>query len=456
MSYDPTCSDNLAVYWGQNSGGSQQTLSAYCQDTVIDVFQIAFVNKFFSTGGMPELDLSNASGETSSVLNSDADGVTLANNIWNLFLGGSSSERPFGSAVLDGVDLDIEVGAPTGYAAFVNQIRMLSAGASKHYYVTAAPQCPFPDAHIGGALDAAAFDAVYVQFYNNNCGVINAATSDWNFDQWDTWAKGSLNPNAKVFIGAPASSAAGGGYVNAATLGSIVTATRAQYSSLGGVMLWWAYTSFYFQRATLTSSAFLRDASAAYANARFDQQVKNLIAANGCSAGTNPGGPGGCAQTYTVVSGDTCSHIESTHGISDAQLHTLNPSINSGCTNLSVGQTLCLQASTGSGGTCTSTYTVVSGDTCSHIESTHGISDAQLHALNPAINSGCTNLSIGQKLCLNGGSGGSGCTQYTVVSGDTCSHIESTHGISDAQLHAQNPSINSGCTNLQIGQKLCV
>jgi chitinase len=69
-------------------------------------------------------------------LNSDADGVTLANNIWNLFLGGSSSTRPFGSAVLDGVDLDIEVGAPTGYAAFVNQIRMLSAGASKQCVFT--------------------------------------------------------------------------------------------------------------------------------------------------------------------------------------------------------------------------------------------------------------------------------------------------------------------------------
>ncbi|KAJ7771243.1 hypothetical protein B0H14DRAFT_2402205, partial [Mycena olivaceomarginata] len=112
-----------------------------------------------------------------------------------------------------------------------------------------------------------------------------------------------------------------------------------------------------------------------------------------------------CAQTYTVVSGDTCSHIESTHGISDAQLHTLNPSINSGCTSMFPFYLLCqyvlsgftrseCQSKTlsGSGGTCTSTYTVVSGDTCSHIESTHGISDAQLHALNPAINSGCTSM----------------------------------------------------------------
>lgn len=32
------------------------------------------------------------------------------------------------------------------------------------YYVTAAPQCPFPDAALGAVLDAAEFDAVYVQF----------------------------------------------------------------------------------------------------------------------------------------------------------------------------------------------------------------------------------------------------------------------------------------------------
>ncbi|KAF7328266.1 hypothetical protein MVEN_02566500 [Mycena venus] len=113
----------------------------------------------------------------------------------------------------------------------------------------------------------------------------------------------------------------------------------------------------------------------------------------------------GCAQTYTVVSGDTCAAIESRKGVSDAQLHALNPSINSGCTNLQIGQVLCLSSGGGSppSGGCGQTYTVVSGDTCAAIESRTGISDSQLHALNPSINSGCTNLQIGQALCLGGG-----------------------------------------------------
>ncbi|KAJ7885453.1 hypothetical protein B0H13DRAFT_2343226 [Mycena leptocephala] len=54
----------------------------------------------------------------------------------------------------------------------------------------------------------------------------------------------------------------------------------------------------------------------------------------------------GCTKTYTVVSGDTCAAIESRTGVSDSQLHALNPSINSGCTNLQIGQVLCV----GSGG----------------------------------------------------------------------------------------------------------
>ncbi|KAF8191071.1 hypothetical protein K438DRAFT_1591719, partial [Mycena galopus ATCC 62051] len=120
-----------------------------------------------------------------------------------------------------------------------------------------------------------------------------------------------------------------------------------------------------------------------------------------------------CAQTYTVVSGDTCAAIESKTGVSDAQLHQLNPSINSGCTNLQIGEALCVSGGTSSG--CSQTYTVVSGDTCPAIESKTGISDAQLHAQNPSINSGCTNLQVGQILCVSGGSPGGGGTTFNAI-----------------------------------------
>ncbi|KAI0351780.1 glycoside hydrolase [Trametes cingulata] len=309
--FDNSRSDNLAVYWGQNSYGAthsdtanfQKTLSTYCQDDSIDAIPIAFLNVFFGAGGVPSIDLSNicstaddpvfsgtnmpdcsflasdiqfcqskgkivtislggATGAAS--FTSDDQASAFGDTIWNTFLGGSSSIRPFGGAVLDGIDLDIEGGSTAHFAAFVNRIRTLASGASKKYYVTAAPQCPFPDAYLSTVLNAVGFDAVYVQFYNNYCGLTNANNpNDWDFDLWDNWAKNTaVNKNVKIYIGAPASStAAGSGYVDASTLANIALQTRSQYSSFGGVMLW--------------------DASQAYANGRFDAAIKNAIRQGG-------------------------------------------------------------------------------------------------------------------------------------------------------------------------------
>ncbi|KAJ6586072.1 glycoside hydrolase superfamily [Mycena capillaripes] len=212
FAYDPSRSDNLVVYWGQNSYGAthgsdtanwQKTIENYCQDTCIDVIPIAFVDSF--SGGVPDLNLGNASlfphgtcddngvtgtcaslaagiqacqamgkivtlslgggGTTTARFASTTDATNFATTIWNRFLGGSGAHRPFGAAVLDGVDLDIESGTNLGYAAFATQIRSLWSGASKPYYLSAAPQCPFPDEWVGNALDTVWFDSIYIQFY---------------------------------------------------------------------------------------------------------------------------------------------------------------------------------------------------------------------------------------------------------------------------------------------------
>jgi len=49
-----------------------------------------------------------------------------------------------------------------------------------------------------------------------------------------------------------------------------------------------------------------------------------------------------CTKTYTVKSGDTCSSIATSQGVSVQTIYDLNPSVNSLCTNLDVGQVLCL------------------------------------------------------------------------------------------------------------------
>ncbi|KAG9100537.1 Chitinase 1 [Ceratobasidium sp. 370] len=206
------------------------------------------------------MSLREATHVESGRCRSDAQGVAFADTIWNLFLGGSSSTRPFGDAVLDGVDLDIEAGTGTGYVAFVNQLRSHFAGASKKYYVTAAPQCVYPDAALGSVINNANFDAIYVQFYNNPCGLQtygNAA--QWNYGNWDYWAKNiSPNKNVKIYIGAPAApKAAGSGYQDIATLQKIALETRSNFPSFGGVMFW--------------------DVSQAYNNGRYDKATKSFL-----------------------------------------------------------------------------------------------------------------------------------------------------------------------------------
>ncbi|KAF8761064.1 Glycoside hydrolase family 18 protein [Rhizoctonia solani] len=302
-----------------NQAGWQKPISYYCQDDSVDVLPIAFVNQFFGTGGLPALNLANTCNPTDQGVfpgtglancqflaseisacqakgklvtlslggaggaygfQSDAEGVAFANTVWNLFLGGSSSTRPFGSAVLDGVDLDIEAGTGTGYVAFVNQLRSKFNGASKKYYITAAPQCVYPDSALGSVLNNAFFDAVYVQFYNNPCGLQtygNAA--NWNYGNWDYWARNiSPNKNVKIYIGAPAAQrAAGSGYVDTATLQKISLETRSNFPSFGGVMFW--------------------DASQAYNNNRFDKAVKSFL---GSTCGTTFNYPACDAPTWTA------------------------------------------------------------------------------------------------------------------------------------------------------------
>ncbi|KAJ4479961.1 glycoside hydrolase superfamily [Lentinula aciculospora] len=340
--FNPTGNTNLAAYWGQNSYGATHTsdtanwqtnLAHYCQDDVVDIFPLAFLDVFFGIGSLPEINLANTCNDVDDAVfpgsdlancqfmatdiqtcqaagkiitlsmggatgadtfTSESQAEDFADLIWDLFLGGTSSTRPFGDAVLDGIDLDIEGGGTANFAAFVTRIRTLAEGASKPYYITGAPQCPFPDANLDTVLNAVGFDAVYVQFYNNFCEVSNFnVAGDWDFSDWDNWAKTtSPNPDVKVYIGAPASStAASNGYVDASTLGTILQTTKATYSSFGGAMLW--------------------DISQAYANGRYDQAVKTALL-GGSSAPTTS--VGSTTTTKTTSSSATSTTSVVTNG----------------------------------------------------------------------------------------------------------------------------------------------
>ncbi|KAI8644014.1 glycoside hydrolase superfamily [Parasitella parasitica] len=272
---------SVATYWGQNSVNkedSQESLASYCDDKS-DVMIMSFVLDF-KDGSIPLLNLANAcdgpvfpgttllkcdkvaediktcqkkgkpvimslGGANGAYgFTNDANAEAFADTLWNLFGGGESKTRPFGDAVLDGFDLDIESGGPIGYAALVKRLRKhFASDSSKQYYISAAPQCPYPDAMLSTALNAADFDFVNVQFYNNYCSPLK---DQFNFNTWDKWAKKtSPNKNVKVFLGTPGSSAAAGsGYIKFDTLEPLVKKLKSSYSSFGGVTLWDAASSY--------------------------------------------------------------------------------------------------------------------------------------------------------------------------------------------------------------------
>lgn len=213
-----------------------------------------------------------------------------------------------------------------------------------------------------------------------------------------------------------------------------------------------------------------------------------------------------CNTFYFVVSGDQCSTIASSYGISLASFYLWNPAVGSTCATLGLGDYVCVNVVGGTTSTtsksatptngittptpiqtgmttnCNTFYLVVSGDQCGTIASAAGISLANFYLWNPAVGSSCASLGLGDYVCINviGGTTSttktttkstngittptpiqtgmvSNCnTFYLVVSGDQCGTIASSHGISLANFYLWNPAVGSSCQTLGLGDYVCV
>ncbi|KAK0490265.1 hypothetical protein IW261DRAFT_1431179 [Armillaria novae-zelandiae] len=78
-----------------------------------------------------------------------------------------------------------------------------------------------------------------------------------------------------------------------------------------------------------------------------------------------------------------------------------------------------------------------------------------LAEVNTNINVGCTNLFVGEVLCL--GITGQDCTDtYVVASGDNCVAIAAAEGTTYDILLANNANVDATCANIYPGEVLCV
>ncbi|KAL8777726.1 MAG: hypothetical protein Q9213_007741, partial [Squamulea squamosa] len=247
--FDAQSSNKVAVYYGQSPATSQTTLGQMCQDENVDIVILAFLTTFFGAGGYPGVNLGAACGgpsqkmqaagasgllscpsmendiktcqglgkkvllslggaQSTTAFSGDQQATEFATKLWNLFGGGngeSAEMRPFGSAVVDGFDIahtDNEDHSTAFYTTFISSLRTtMNSSPSKTYYISAAPQCPRPDASIP-LSSMQTMDFVFVQFYNNgdcNIGQPGFAASLKAWSQ-DLSANGK---GPKLFVGAP-------------------------------------------------------------------------------------------------------------------------------------------------------------------------------------------------------------------------------------------------------------
>ncbi|KAK4849463.1 hypothetical protein QYF36_025070 [Acer negundo] len=212
----------IVVYWGQDE--REGSITDTCNSGKYQIVNIAFLSTF-GNGQTPRINLAGhcepasngcqkvsngikicqnkgvkvmlsiGGGAGSYSLSSADDARSVADYLWNNFLGGQSNSRPLGDAGLDGIDFDIEKGL---------------------------------------------FDYVWVQFYNNPpCEYISSNPNKFK-NSWNQWT--SSIKAEKFYVGLPASrAAAGDGYVPTNVLISEVLPFVKSNSKYGGIMLWDKY-----------------------------------------------------------------------------------------------------------------------------------------------------------------------------------------------------------------------
>jgi len=344
-----------------------------------------------------------------------------------------------------------------GYIAMIQTLRRHFKGAAKPYLITGAPQCVVPDANMGQMIAHAQFDIIWIQYYNTaQCSARNWVTanpnytstgveepSGFSFNAWETFLAGTSSSKAKLYIGLPGSTSAAGStyYLNPTEASSLIKAYYCK-PNFGGIMIWEATYAennnvgcgeTYYQAVKDILVGYSQDGALGCVvppknppptSSKSSCTVSSTTTSTTSTSPTiTPTPP--CTEVYVVVSGDYCYLIWTEFGITEAQLYAWNPTLDTNC-DLSIGQVLCVaQSSSISPSVSTTSPTT-----------TTGVSITTTSASTSATPTTCTKY-------------------YTVVSGDYCYLIWTEFGITQAQLYAFNPTLDANC-DLAIGQVLCV
>nr|GMD72379.1 acidic endochitinase-like [Ipomoea batatas]GME17199.1 acidic endochitinase-like [Ipomoea batatas]GME20486.1 acidic endochitinase-like [Ipomoea batatas] len=234
----------LGIYWGQN--GLEGSLRDTCDTNYYNIVNIGFLTTF-GNGRPPFLNLAGHCDPGQCKFLSDeiryckTKGIKERGTVsmGQLSWGRVSVKATRGSdESLDGIDFDIEIGTNQYYDVLAKALSELGEGAGQKVYLSAAPQCPFPDYYLEEAINTGLFDYVWVKFYNNPICQYNNGDPTNLFYYWNHYW--STIPTGKLFLGLTASpeAAPSGGFIPADILISEVLPVIKATPIYGGVMLW--------------------------------------------------------------------------------------------------------------------------------------------------------------------------------------------------------------------------
>ncbi|KAG8090339.1 hypothetical protein GUJ93_ZPchr0011g27839 [Zizania palustris] len=234
----------LTVFWGRNK--EEGSLREACDTGVYTTVIISFFSVFGHGKYWPDLSGHDVAAVGADIkhcqqaknvtvllsIGGDGDKYSLptaksakdvAGYLWDAYLGGGRKGvfRPFGEAVVDGIDLYIDHGGSANYDKLATHLSgHRGASGNKPVVLTATVRCmDGQETSSEAALATGLIGRLHVRFYND-----------------------TMCPNASVFVGLPAAwNAASDGWVNPASFVFDVVPLVQGTPNYGGVMLWNRY-----------------------------------------------------------------------------------------------------------------------------------------------------------------------------------------------------------------------
>ncbi|XP_006663682.2 xylanase inhibitor protein 1-like [Oryza brachyantha] len=249
----------LAVFWGRNK--DEGTLREACDTGIYTTVIISFFSVFGHGNYWTDLSGHAVAGVGADIkhcqhaknvtvllsVGGDGDQYSLptpktaedvAGHLWDAYLGGGRKGvfRPFGDAVLDGIDLYIDHGGSANYDELAMHLSRHRGGVT--VLLTATVRCmDGQETSAEAALATGLVRRLHVRFYGDRSCSYDSSERRPFYGSWLGWAE--RYTNASVYVGLPAArDAASDGWISPASLALDALPLVQGTANYGGVMLW--------------------------------------------------------------------------------------------------------------------------------------------------------------------------------------------------------------------------